>query len=47
MSQLRSGAIEFFTLSGPILSILVPVASINGIGFAFTGLRFCMEGDGW
>jgi tripartite ATP-independent transporter DctP family solute receptor len=35
LSQLRSGAIEFFTLSGPILSILVPVASINGIGFAF------------
>jgi TRAP-type transport system periplasmic protein len=35
LSQLRSGAIEFFTLSGPILSILVPVASINGISFAF------------
>jgi tripartite ATP-independent transporter DctP family solute receptor len=35
LSQLRSGAVEFFTLSGPILSILVPVASINGIGFAF------------
>jgi TRAP-type transport system periplasmic protein len=35
LSQLRAGAIEFFTLSGPILSILVPVASINGIGFAF------------
>jgi TRAP-type transport system periplasmic protein len=35
LSQLRSGAVEFFTLSGPILSILVPVASVNGIGFAF------------
>jgi tripartite ATP-independent transporter DctP family solute receptor len=35
LSQLRSGAIEFFTLSGLILSTLVPVASINGIGFAF------------
>jgi tripartite ATP-independent transporter DctP family solute receptor len=35
LSQLRSGAIDFFTLSGLILSILVPVASINGIGFAF------------
>jgi tripartite ATP-independent transporter DctP family solute receptor len=32
---LRSGGIEFFTLSGLILSTLVPVASINGIGFAF------------
>jgi tripartite ATP-independent transporter DctP family solute receptor len=36
LSQLRSGAIEFFTLSGLILSTLVPVASINGIGFAWT-----------
>jgi tripartite ATP-independent transporter DctP family solute receptor len=35
LSQLRSGAIEFFTLSGLILSTLVPVASINGVGFAF------------
>src|SRR5258707_14947631 len=35
LSQLRSGALEFFTLSGLILSTLVPVASINGLGFAF------------
>ncbi|UFN51381.1 TRAP transporter substrate-binding protein [Roseomonas sp. OT10] len=35
LNQLRSGAVEFFTLSGVILSTLVPVASINGIGFAF------------
>jgi len=35
LSQLRSGALELFTLSGLILSTLVPVASINGIGFAF------------
>src|SRR5271169_545201 len=35
LSQLRSGAIEFFTLSGLILATLVPVASINGIGFAW------------
>jgi tripartite ATP-independent transporter DctP family solute receptor len=35
LSQLRSGAIDFFTLSGLILSTLVPPASINGIGFAF------------
>jgi TRAP-type transport system periplasmic protein len=37
LSQLRSGAIEFFTLSGLILATLVPVASINGIGFAWEG----------
>jgi tripartite ATP-independent transporter DctP family solute receptor len=35
LSQLRSGGIEFFTLSGLILSTLVPAASINGVGFAF------------
>jgi tripartite ATP-independent transporter DctP family solute receptor len=35
LSQLRTGAVEFFTLSGLILSTLVPVASINGVGFAF------------
>ena len=35
LSQLRSGAVEFFSLSGLILSTLVPAASINGVGFAF------------
>jgi tripartite ATP-independent transporter DctP family solute receptor len=35
LSQLRSGAIDLFTLSGLILATLVPAASINGIGFAF------------
>src|SRR3954447_4922392 len=33
LSQVRSGGVEFFTLSGLILSTLVPAASINGIGF--------------
>ncbi len=35
LSQLRSGGIEFFTLSPLILSTLVPNASVSGIGFAF------------
>jgi tripartite ATP-independent transporter DctP family solute receptor len=35
LSQLRSGAVDFFTLSGLILSTLVPAAAINGVGFAF------------
>jgi TRAP-type transport system periplasmic protein len=35
LSQIRSGGVEFFTLSGLILATLVPPASINGIGFAF------------
>jgi tripartite ATP-independent transporter DctP family solute receptor len=35
LSQLRTGAIQVFNLSGLILSTFVPLASINGIGFAF------------
>ena len=35
LSQLRAGGVEFFTLSGLILSTLVPAAAITGIGFAF------------
>lgn len=35
LSQIRSGGVEFFTLSGLILATLVPATSINGIGFAF------------
>ena len=35
LSQIRAGGVEFFTLSGLILSALVPAASINGMGFVF------------
>jgi tripartite ATP-independent transporter DctP family solute receptor len=35
LSQLRSGGIEFFTLSPIILSTLVPPTSISGIAFSF------------
>jgi tripartite ATP-independent transporter DctP family solute receptor len=35
LSQLRTGAIDFFPLSGLILQTLVPLAGINGIAFAF------------
>ena len=45
LSQLRSGGVEFFTLSGLILSTLVPAASINGIGFAFPDYE--MSGRRW
>jgi TRAP-type transport system periplasmic protein len=48
LSQLRSGGVEFFTLSGLILSTLVPVASINGMGFAFpdyAAVWQAMDGD--
>lgn len=48
LSQLRSGALEFFSLSGLILATLVPAASINGVGFAWTGYDKvwpAMDGD--
>ena len=48
LSQLRSGAVEFFTLSGLILATVVPTASINGIGFAFPdypSVWKAMDGD--
>jgi len=35
LSQLRSGAVQFFTLDGGILESVVPVAAISGVGFAF------------
>src|SRR5262249_17715523 len=35
LSQLRTGVIQVLNLSGVILSNVVPVASINGIGFGF------------
>jgi TRAP-type transport system periplasmic protein len=48
LSQIRSGGVEFFTLSGLILSTLVPAASINGMGFAFPDYATvwkAMDGD--
>lgn len=48
LSQLRSGGIEFFTLSGLILATLVPNAAISGIGFAFSDYSTvwkAMDGD--
>ena len=35
LTQLRSGAVQFFTLDGGILQGVVPVAAIQGVGFAF------------
>lgn len=48
LSQLRSGGVEFFTLSGLILSTLVPNASLSGVGFAFAdqaAVWRAMDGD--
>ena len=48
LSQLRSGGVEFFTLSGLILSTLVPATALNGVGFAFSNYAEvwkAMDGD--
>lgn len=37
MSQLRSGGLELATMPGTVLSTLIPMASLTGVGFAFTG----------
>ncbi len=36
MSQVRSAALEFATFPGTVMSTLVPVTAITGVGFAFT-----------
>ena len=48
LSQVRLGAIDFFSLSGLILQGLVPVAGINGMAFAFKDYETvwaAMDGD--
>jgi tripartite ATP-independent transporter DctP family solute receptor len=39
LSQVRSGAIDFFTPSALVVATLVPVASINAVGFAFSDYK--------
>jgi tripartite ATP-independent transporter DctP family solute receptor len=48
LSQVRSGAIDIFPLSGLILQTLVPLAGINGLAFAFkdySTVWAAMDGD--
>jgi tripartite ATP-independent transporter DctP family solute receptor len=48
LSQVRSGAIDFTTQGGTVLSPIVPVAALNGIGFAFKDYKqvwAAMDGD--
>jgi tripartite ATP-independent transporter DctP family solute receptor len=48
LSQVRSGAIEFFTPSALVIATLVPVAPINAVGFAFKDYAqvwAAMDGD--
>ncbi|MCY0388980.1 TRAP transporter substrate-binding protein [Robbsia sp. Bb-Pol-6] len=48
LSQIRSGAVDFFTLSPLILGTYIPSAQISGIGFAFKNydqVWKAMDGD--
>jgi tripartite ATP-independent transporter DctP family solute receptor len=48
LSQLRAGAVQFYPLAGAQLSNLAPVASLNGVGFAFNSIADvwkAMDGD--
>ncbi|MBB3214573.1 tripartite ATP-independent transporter DctP family solute receptor [Herbaspirillum sp. Sphag1AN] len=48
LGQVRSGAVDFFSLSPLILGTLVPAAQISGIGFAFKDYNqvwAAMDGD--
>jgi TRAP-type transport system periplasmic protein len=48
VSQLRSGAIELATMPGTVLSTLIPMSSLTGVGFAFTSydkVWAAMDGD--
>jgi tripartite ATP-independent transporter DctP family solute receptor len=48
LSQVRSGAIDFFTTSGLIVQTIIPVAGANGVGFAFPNydtVWAAMDGD--
>ena len=48
LSQVRSGAMDYFTLSPLILGTLVPAAQISGVGFAFkdySQVWAAMDGD--
>ena len=48
LSQVRSGALDYFTLSPLILGTLVPAAQISGVGFAFKDygqVWAAMDGD--
>ncbi len=35
LNQVRSGAVEMFPIGGLVISSVVPMAALNGTGFAF------------
>ena len=48
LSQIRAGAIELATFPGTVMSTLIPVTAVTGVGFAFPGydkVWAAMDGD--
>jgi tripartite ATP-independent transporter DctP family solute receptor len=48
LSQVRSGGVDFLTVPGVVLANLVPMASLNSVGFAFSDYAAvwkAMDGD--
>jgi tripartite ATP-independent transporter DctP family solute receptor len=48
LAQVRAGAVQFYNMAGAQMSTLVPVASLNGVGFAFNtpaDVWKAMDGD--
>jgi len=48
MSQVRAGALELATFPGTVMSTIIPVTAVTGVGFAFTGydkVWAAMDGD--
>ncbi len=48
LSQIRSGALELATFPGTVMSTLIPVTSVTGVGFAFPNydkVWAAMDGD--
>ncbi len=48
LSQVRSGALQFYGVSGAVLSTLVPMSGIDSVGFAFSDYKqvwAAMDGD--
>jgi len=47
LSQVRAGAIDFFTISPEVLGTLVSAGQISGVGFAFRDYNQVWAAMGW
>ena len=47
LSQTRSGGLELVQMADAITANVVPAAALNSVGFAFSGFKDAVGGDGW